>query len=111
MKLRIIIYFILSLGVTFFMNNYQKIYLIIFGFLLSIIFLFNIIFDEFDWDVFDFIVLIIMMIFTAALFEIVTRIIKTKKNQKILFIFIVIIFLLIWAELGVGIFNSPFAGD
>ena len=93
------------------MNNYQKIYLIIFGFLLSIILLFNIISDEFDWDIFDFIVLIIMMIFTAALFEIVSRIIKTKKNQKILFILITIIFLLIWAELGVGIFDSPFAGD
>ena len=93
------------------MNNYQKIYLIIFGFLLSIILLLNFISDEFDWNIFDFIVLIIMMIFTAALFEIVSRIIKTKKNQKILFIFIVIILLLIWAELGVGIFNSPFAGD
>ena len=93
------------------MDNYQKIYLIIFGFLLSIILLLNFISDEFDWNIFDFIVLIIMMIFTAALFEIVTRITKTKKNQKILFILIIIIFLLIWAELGVGIFNSPFAGD
>ena len=93
------------------MRNYQKIYLIIFGFLLSIILLLNFISDEFDWNIFDFIVLIIMMIFTAALFEIVTRIIKTKKNQKILFILITIIFLLIWAELGVGIFDSPFAGD
>ena len=93
------------------MDNYQKIYLIIFGFLLSIILLFNIISDEFDWDIFDFIVLIIMMIFTAALFEIATRTAKTKINQKILFILITIIFLLIWAELGVGFFNSPFAGD
>ena len=93
------------------MRNYQKIYLIIFGFLLSIILLLNFISDEFDWNIFDFIVLIIIMTFTAALFEIVSRIIKTKKNQKILFIFIVIIFLLIWAELGVGIFDSPFAGD
>lgn len=93
------------------MRNYQKIYLIIFGFLLSIILLLNFISDEFDWNIFDFIVLIIMMIFTAALFEIVSRIIKTKKNQKILFILITIIFLLIWAELGVGIFDSPFAGD
>ena len=93
------------------MRNYQKIYLIIFGFLLSIILLLNFISDEFDWNIFDFSVLIIMMIFTAALFEIATRTAKTKKNQKILFIFIVIIFLLIWAELGVGIFNSPFAGD
>ena len=93
------------------MRNYQKIYLIIFGFLLSIILLLNFISDEFDWDIFDFIVLIIMMIFTAALFEIATRTAKTKKNQKILFILITIIFLLIWAELGVGIFDSPFAGD
>ena len=93
------------------MDNYQKIYLIIFGFLLSIILLLNFISDEFDWNIFDFIVLIIMMIFTAALFEIATRAAKTKKNQKILFILITIIFLLIWAELGVGIFDSPFAGD
>ena len=93
------------------MRNYQKIYLIIFGFLLSIILLLNFISDEFDWNIFDFIVLIIMMIFTAALFEIATRTAKTKKNQKILFILITIIFLLIWAEFGVGIFDSPFAGD
>ena len=93
------------------MRNYKKIYLIIFGFLLSIILLLNFISDEFDWNIFDFIVLIIMMIFTAALFEIATRTAKTKKNQKILFILIIIIFLLIWAELGVGIFDSPFAGD
>tara|TARA_Y100000817_G_scaffold103844_1_gene81398 strand:- start:1466 stop:1747 length:282 start_codon:yes stop_codon:yes gene_type:complete len=93
------------------MRNYQKIYLIIFGFLLSIILLLNFISDEFDWNIFDFIVLIIMMIFTAALFEIATRTAKTKKNKKILFILITIIFLLIWAELGVGIFDSPFAGD
>ena len=64
------------------MRNYQKIYLIIFGFLLSIILLLNFISDEFDWNIFDFIVLIIMMIFTAALFEIATRAAKTKKNQK-----------------------------
>ena len=93
------------------MDNYQKIYLIIFGIILSIILLLNFISDEFDWNIFDFIVLIIMMIFTAALFEIATRTAKTKKNQKILFILITIIFLLIWAELGVGIFDSPFAGD
>ena len=93
------------------MDNYQKIYLIIFGFLLSIILLLNFISDEFDWNIFDFIVLIIMMIFTAALFEIATITAKTNINQKILFILITIIFLLIWAELGVGIFDSPFAGD
>ena len=93
------------------MHNYQKIYLIIFAFLLSIILLFNIILDEFDWNIFDFIILIIMMIFAAASFELVSRITKKDKSQKILYALIIIVFLLIWAELGVGIFNSPFAGD
>ena len=93
------------------MNNYQKIYLIIFGTLLSIIFLFNFISDEFNWNVFDFIIFIIMMIFALASFELVSRITKKEKSQKILFALIIIVFLLIWAELGVGIFNSPFAGD
>ena len=93
------------------MNNFQKMYLITFGFVLSIILLFNIISDEFDWNLFDFIILFIMMIFAGALFEFVSRIIKNEKNQKILFVIIIFLFLLIWAELGVGIFNSPFAGD
>ena len=93
------------------MNNFQKMYLIIFGFVLSIILLFNIISDEFDWNLFDFIILFIMMIFAGASFEFVSRIIKNEKNQKILFVIIIFSFLLIWAELGVGIFNSPFAGD
>ena len=93
------------------MNNFQKMYLIIFGFVLSIILLFNIISDEFDWDLFDFIILFIMMILAGASFEFVSRIIKNEKNQKILFVIIIFSFLLIWAELGVGIFNSPFAGD
>ena len=93
------------------MNNYQKMYLIIFGILLSIILLFNFISDEFNWNVFDFIIFIIMMIFAVASFELVSRITKKEKSQKILFSLIIIVFLLIWAELGVGIFNSPFAGD
>jgi len=93
------------------MHNYQKIYLIIFAFLLSIILLFNIISDEFDWNIFDFIILIIMMIFAATSFELVPRFIKSQKNHRILFAIIIFLFLLIWAELGVGIFNSPFAGD
>ena len=86
-------------------------YLITFGFVLSIILLFNIISDEFDWNLFDFIILFIMMILAGASFEFVSRIIKNEKNQKILFVIIIFSFLLIWAELGVGIFNSPFAGD
>ena len=101
----------MCLQLTSLMNNFQKMYLITFGFVLSIILLFNIISDEFDWNLFDFIILFIMMILAGASFEFVSRIIKNEKNQKILFVIIIFSFLLIWAELGVGIFNSPFAGD
>ena len=34
-----------------------------------------------------------------------------SKNRSMVLLILVAIFLLIWAELGVGIFGTPFAGD
>ena len=34
-----------------------------------------------------------------------------SKNRSIVVLILMAIFLLIWAELGVGIFDTPFAGD
>ena len=34
-----------------------------------------------------------------------------SKNRSIIILILMAIFLLIWAELGVGIFGTPFAGD
>jgi len=34
-----------------------------------------------------------------------------SKNRSMVVLILVAIFLLIWAELGVGIFGTPFAGD
>ena len=34
-----------------------------------------------------------------------------SKNYSIVVLILAAIFLLIWAELGVGIFGTPFAGD
>ena len=79
--------------------------------LLIIPLFFTVISDEFNWSFFDFIIMGFMMIFVGILFELVSRVIKSGKRKKILYGLIILLFLLLWAELGVGIFNSPIAGD
>jgi len=51
------------------------------------------------------------MVFVGASFELVSRVIKSEQRKKLLYGLIILLFLLLWAELGVGIFNSPIAGD
>ena len=79
--------------------------------LLIIPLFFTVISDEFNWSFFDFIIMGFMMIFVVILFELVSRVIKSGKRKKLLYGLIILLFLLLWAELGVGIFNSPIAGD
>jgi hypothetical protein len=67
--------------------------------------------DEINWTLSDFIVMgFLLLIFGMGIHLISTR----TKNLKfrILYIFILsVLFLLIWAELAVGIFGTPFAGS
>ncbi|HIC32122.1 MAG TPA: hypothetical protein EYO76_09410 [Flavobacteriaceae bacterium] len=67
--------------------------------------------SEVNWSTFDFIIASILLFgfITLAVYSI-----KSIKNPKIrigLILGIIILFLLIWTELAVGIFNSPFAGS
>ena len=52
-----------------------------------------------------------MMMFVGISLELVSRVIKSGKRKKLFYGLIILLFLLLWAELGVGIFNSPIAGD
>ena len=72
---------------------------------------FNIISDDFNWSVFDFAVMGLMLIFVGIALELVSTLIKVCRKKEILYGLIILLFLLLWAELGVGIFNSPIAGD
>ena len=72
---------------------------------------FNIILDDFNWSVFDFAVMGLMLIFVGIALELVSTLIKGGRKKEILSGLIIFLFLLLWAELGVGIFNSPIAGD
>ncbi|HLP54090.1 MAG TPA: hypothetical protein VK151_03640 [Fluviicola sp.] len=67
--------------------------------------------DEVAWSGFDFLVMGVLLIGSGLLCELVLRKV-TKTNHRILLCMAVVgVFLLVWAELAVGIFGTPFAGS
>lgn len=66
---------------------------------------------EVDWKLFDFIVMGVLLYGFGLVIEFVLRKIKTTRTRIILVAGLLIAFLLIWAELAVGIFGTPFAGS
>lgn len=67
--------------------------------------------NEVKWSLFDFIVMGILLFGTALIIEFILRNVKTLKSRIILCVFALGALLLIWAELAVGIFGTPFAGN
>ena len=66
---------------------------------------------EVNWNIFDFIVMGVLLLSTGLLCELVLRKVKSIKNRIIICGAVLFVFLLIWAELAVGIFGTPFAGN
>lgn len=67
--------------------------------------------DEVNWTIADFVIMGILLTGTGLLIELVIRKIKGIKYRIILLVTVLLAFLLIWAELAVGIFGTPFAGS
>ncbi|WP_304063049.1 hypothetical protein [Pedobacter glucosidilyticus] len=67
--------------------------------------------SEVDWSLSDFVIMGVLLIGTGLLIELATRKIKTNSKRLIVLGGILLVFFLIWAELAVGIFGSPFAGS
>ena len=67
--------------------------------------------SEVNWSLLDFIVMGALLLGVGLLLEVVLRKVPKKNNRIALIAIIFILFLLIWAELAVGIFNTPFAGS
>lgn len=67
--------------------------------------------DDVDWSPMDFLVMGVLLLGTGLAFELVSQKIRTTTNRVIFGIMLATLFLLIWAELAVGIFGSPFAGN
>ena len=66
---------------------------------------------EVNWDSFDFIVAAVLLLGTGLVCEMVLRNVRSTKNRILLCGVILVILFLVWAELAVGIFGTPFAGS
>lgn len=67
--------------------------------------------DEVDWNKWDFLIMGILLLVTGLSCELVLRRVKSLKNRIIVCGLVLLAFLLIWIEIAVGLFNTPFAGD
>jgi hypothetical protein len=52
-----------------------------------------------------------LLTITGLLIGIILKKVKSYKYKKVLIVSILFIFLLIWTELAVELFGTPFAGD
>ena len=66
---------------------------------------------EVFWSLSDFIIAGVFLFVLVFLAELVLRNVHLKKYRYLLLAGLLFIFLLIWLELAVGIFNTPFAGS
>jgi len=67
--------------------------------------------DEVSWTIFDFVVMGVLLLSTGLLCELTIRKVTRIKHRIVLCIVILAAFLIIWAELAVGIFGTPIAGS
>ena len=67
--------------------------------------------DEINWSPFDFIFMGSLLIFLSIGINFVSNRAKNLKNRVLYIGILVIIFMLILAELAVGLFGTPFAGS
>lgn len=64
-----------------------------------------------DWSVFDFLLMGSLLLALGIVIELTIINFKQFNTRIAIISFILLIFLMMWIELAVGIFNSPFAGN
>lgn len=67
--------------------------------------------DEVNWNLMDFIIAGLLLSCTGFMIDFVLRKMNKFKYKVAIIISIISILLLIWAELAVGIFGTPFSGS
>lgn len=66
---------------------------------------------EVNWSFFDFIIIGGLLLGVGFLIEFMLRKVKNTKYRIGILAIVLVFFFLIWAELAVGIFGTPFAGS
>ena len=92
-------------------NNRLKNILLIIGFLLLIPLIAMQFTDEVNWTPLDFIFAGVLLLASGLIFDLVIRKVKNIKYRIAILIILLLGLLLIWAELAVGIFGTPFSGS
>jgi len=72
--------------------------------------LIGVILFDLDWNIFDFLIMGLLILFFSIAINLILNHLNSSKLRLILVLMLVILFLLIWAELAVGVFGTPFAG-
>lgn len=67
--------------------------------------------NEVNWSVADFIIMGFLLTSAALLLKLVSSIGLSKKTKIRLSLGVLLLFLLVWGELAVGLFGSPWAGN
>ena len=79
--------------------------------LLVIPLILNLFLTEFQWSLFDFLVMAILLTIVGFAIEIIRYKIQNKRTRLILMLLMLLFFVFVWAELAVGIIDSPFSGN
>jgi hypothetical protein len=64
-----------------------------------------------NWSVADFVVAGTILLTAGALFWLIVKKTRSTKSRIVFVSILVLVIALVWAELAVGLFNSPFAGS
>lgn len=67
--------------------------------------------SEVNWSLFDFIGAGILLSIIGFTIDFVLRKTRSRNKRSLILLAIFILFLLVWIELAVGLFNTPFAGN
>ena len=67
--------------------------------------------DEVVWSLADFVVMGALLFSTGLAYEFLVRKTRNTTYRVAVGVAVVVVFLLVWAELAVGIFGTPFAGS
>ncbi|GGE25607.1 hypothetical protein [Psychroflexus planctonicus] len=91
-------------------NSFLKLLLLV-GVLLLIPLIGMQVSDEVNWSEFNFLVAAVLLLVFGSVVLLVVNKIKTKKTRTLFVVGILFLLFLIWAELAVGVFGTPFAGS
>jgi ABC-type Mn2+/Zn2+ transport system permease subunit len=67
--------------------------------------------EEVRWSLFDFVIMGVLLLGTGLMCELVMRKVKKKQHRIALCLALLAALFIVWAELAVGIFGTPFAGS